>query len=126
MDAITLLPAPIDPTSQLGSPSRSTSLVPVTRVPTAIRSTARDGSAYPGDQVVWTVSVGDDGSFNFDGIPRQNSGKSSSSQSQDSFSGQGSSTVWGMLQVQIGDVASQYAFYAAASPATGQYVNVYA
>lgn len=124
MDAIRLLPAPIYLTPQLGSSSRSTSLVPVTRVPLAIRSTARDGSAYPSDQVVWKVSVGDDGSFNFYGIPRQNSGNNGSSQSF--FSQQDSSTAWGMPQVQIGDAAASYAFYSLASPATGQYLNVYA
>jgi len=127
MDAIRLLPAPIDPTSRLGSPSRSTSLVPATRRPLAMRSTAQADSAYADDQVVWTVSVGEDGSFNFYGIPRQNSGNNGSSQGQDFFSGQGSSAVWGMPQVQIGDVAAKYALYAAISaPATGQYINVYA
>lgn len=126
MDALRLLPAPLEPPSTVEAYSRSTSLVPVTRLPLAAHSNAQDGSAYPSDQVVWTVSVGDDGSFNFYAMPRQGS-RSKASAGQDFLSGEGSNPAWGIPQVQIGDAVTQYAFYAALSaPATGQYLNVYA
>jgi hypothetical protein len=116
MDALRLLPAPILPASQVSS--QSTSLVPIPGRALAARTQFPSDTASPRANDIWTVSVGDDGKFNFYAVPRQTSGKNS----QQTW--QGSSAAWGTPQT---DVAAQYAKYAAlASSSTGQYLNIYA
>jgi hypothetical protein len=125
MDAIRLLSAPVDSPSTLDGSSRSTALVHVTRQPLALRSTSQNSTAYAADDYVWTVSIADNGSFNFYAAPRQNYGNGASVQSQDSFSSQDSTSVWAVPQSQ--SVAAQYALYATMTGQDrGQYVDVYA
>jgi len=122
MDAIRLLSAPVDSPSTLDGSSQPTSLVHVARFPPAAQ---RSDTAYPNHNYVWTVSVGDNGSFNFYSAPRQNYGNGASVQSQDSFSSQDSTSVWAVPQSQ--SVAAQYALYATMTGQDrGQYVDVYA
>jgi hypothetical protein len=119
MDALRLFAAPIDPTSQVSS--QSTSLVHIPGRALATRTQSPKDTASPSVNDIWTVSVGDDGTFNFYAVPGQTSAKHSQ---QSDSTGQGSSAVWGTPQT---DVAARYAQYAAlASPYTGQYLNIYA
>jgi hypothetical protein len=119
MDSVQLISA------QMGQPSlkasRSTSLVHVPRI--ALATVSRSESARPSSNDVWTVSVSDNGAFNFYAVPRSGSEKNASSQSD--FPKRGSISDWAAPQSQ--DVVAQYAFYATlASPANGQYLNIYA
>lgn len=117
--------APTDPPSTSETSSQSTSLVHVPRTALATRTIQRNDTARPSSNDVWTVSVDDNGAFNFFAVPRQGSGGNTSPQSKNDFTDQASSSGWAMLCSQ--DATSQYAFYAAlASSATGQYLNVYA
>jgi hypothetical protein len=119
MDALRLFAAPIDPTSQVSS--QSTSLVHIPGRALATRTQSPSDTASPNANDIWTVSVGDDGTFNFYAVPRQPSGKNCQ---QSDSTWQGSNAVWGTPHT---DVAARYAQYAAlASPATGQYLNIYA
>jgi hypothetical protein len=118
MDALRLFPAPVDPTSQVSS--HSTSLVHIPGRVLATRTQSPSDTASPRANDVWTVSVGEDGKFNFYAVPRQSGGKTQ----QGDSTWQGSNAIWGTPQA---DVAVRYAQYAAlASPATGQYLNIYA
>ncbi len=119
------------------APGTSTALVPVSRQPfgsqalSTQRSTARTDCTYPQDRYVWTVSVADDGTFNFYSVPRSgyaNSGQNDSTPQ----SWQEMWTNWSAAASAPGvsDVryaTAQYAYYAAAGSATnGQLVNLYA
>jgi hypothetical protein len=125
MDAIRLISAPIDPTSPSETSSQSTGLVHVPRTALATRTTSHSDTARPTSNDVWTVSVDDNGAFNFYAVPRQGSGRNTSSQWNNDYAGEASSSGWAMPGSQ--NAAAQYAFYAALAPTvTGQYVNVYA
>jgi hypothetical protein len=126
MDAIRLLSAPVDTSSTSEVESKSTSVVPASRTTPASRNVSSSDSAYPRDQYVWTVSVGDDGTFNFYAVPKQSGNQNSSSQWDGYSPDQGSNVGWGLPQSE--DAVSQYSFYAAlpASSTTGQYINIYA
>ena len=136
MDAIRLLTAPVDAASYEAE-GTSTAIVPVSRRPynsqalTTQSSTSRADSSYPQDRYVWTVSVAEDGTFNFYPVPR--SGYANSGQ------GDSTSQTWQQMWTNWSEAAStngvndaryaasQYAYYAAAGSATnGQLVNLYA
>jgi hypothetical protein len=129
MDATRLLSAPVDQASTEVQ-SQSTSLVPVTRLPLSTdRSSSQSDSAYPSDKFVWTVSVADDGSFNFYAVPR--AAYSGSGQGGNSSSSQYSDQSWaaasgaGLLDPSY--AATQYAFYATSGmQEIGQLINIYA
>jgi hypothetical protein len=117
MDAIRLLSAPVASPSTLDGSSQSTALVHVTRQPLVLRSTSQSSIAYPGDDYVWTVSIDDNGSFNFYAAPRQNYGSCAS--------GLGFASGW--VAPQSSSVAAQYSLYASmANQDRGQYLDVYA
>jgi hypothetical protein len=125
MDVTRLLPAPVASPSTLDGSSQSTALVHVTRQPLVLRSTSQSSIAYPGDDYVWTVSIDDNGSFNFYAAPRQNYGNNASGQSQDFSSGLGFASGW--VAPQSSSVAAQYSLYASmANQDRGQYLDVYA
>lgn len=123
MDAIRLLPA-VNPPYSRQSSSSSTSLVPVTRFPLvsqtlAPRSSQPSDGAFSSDHYVWSVSVGDDGSFHFYAVPRQSYVGTTSGQSQSS------AAPWAIPQSK--NVPAQYAMYASlAAPASGHMIDLYA
>jgi len=132
MNEIRLISATVDPASTSEVSSRSSSLVPAstqavtgrvlsTRVLDARSIKSDSGSQKAND--VWTVSVGDDGVFNFYSAPQPSSSKSILDLVKGS---QGSSAVW-VPWKSPNMAAAMYAFYAAlASPVSGRMLNVYA
>lgn len=130
MDAIRLLPAPVDSTSNTSEvQSRSTSLVQASQQALA-RAKQQDTAAYPSDRYIWTVSVADDGTFNFYAVPKtayQNSSQADTSSSrswQDSWAAWGTNSSNGLNAPSY--AVQQYAYYASAAPGTGTYLNIYA
>jgi hypothetical protein len=113
MAAIKLLPAPVDPPSALAAREasiQSTSLVPASRLALAIRSVTHGGAASRNLGDVWSVSVGDDGSFNFYAASPKNSEYSASSQWDDFQSARASASGWNTLPMR--HAAAQYALHA--------------
>jgi hypothetical protein len=111
--------------------SQSTSLIPSPRLVPSNRAISQSDTTQSGDNYVWSVSVGDDGAFNFYAAPRKNSSSDSSSgnnalsQWSDYFSAGASGSGWS--QYQMRNVASQYMLVASMpTPASGRYVDVYA
>jgi hypothetical protein len=96
---------------------------PVTGSANGNVSSSQGSSNNSGD--VWTVSVSDDGSFNFYAAPRQSSGKSASSRWDDLFSAIASGNAWKALQMRY--AVAQYALYASIPTISyGHSVDVYA
>lgn len=134
MDAIRLLTAPVDATSQEGQQS-STAIVPVSRQPYSSQALTRTGtdSAYGQDQdrYVWTVSVEDNGTFNFYAVPRSSyastgQNDSSSRSWQEMWTGW-SASASGISTSETRYATAQYAMYASAgNQYTGQALNLYA
>jgi len=125
MAAIRLLPAPVDPpsTSEAREPtSQSTSLTlstrSITRSDTAYRSQGASGD-------VWSVSVGDDGTFNFYAAPRQSSANNASGQWDDFLSAQSSASGWQALLTST--AVAQYTLHGIMPlPTCGHSLDVYA
>jgi hypothetical protein len=62
----------VPPTSEVNA--EYTSLVPANRLALATRTVARNYTAYPDDDFVWSASAGSDGTFDFYAMPQKNSG----------------------------------------------------
>jgi hypothetical protein len=126
MSAIRLLPSSLDTLSTSEVSSQSTSLVHSPRPALANRVITQSDSAQGGDDYVWSVSVGDDGAFNFYAAPRKNSGNDSAS-SQWAGYGSAAASGSGWNQQQLSNVVAQYALHASMPmPMTGRFLDVYA
>jgi hypothetical protein len=119
---ITLLAASVKmpPTSEVNA--EYTSLVPVNRLALTARTSARDYSAYPNDNIILSDAADDEGSFHFQSEPLKN------------FGNDGSSSRWGsFLSAHVfgsgwytHNALFQYALHASMpSPAYGRLINVY-
>lgn len=121
---IRLLPSSVDtpPTPEVSS--QSTSLVLANRQAAAIRAQSSTTPELQ-DSHIWSVSVADDGSFNFYSVPRNASGNGSTNQNQSSTSSGVANSGWNAFRLQ--SAAAKYAFYASLSTSSyGQMLNVYA
>jgi hypothetical protein len=125
MAAIRLLPAPVDPPSTLESrqqTSQSTSLALSTRPIASSTAYRNNGNA---SEDVWSVSVGDDGTFNFYAAPHQSSANSASSQWDDFLSAQSYATGWNTRLTS--NAAAQYTLLGIMPlPTYGHSLDVYA
>jgi hypothetical protein len=125
MAAIRLLPAPVEPPSALELRSQSTGLVLAPRLALASRPVTSRDTAYRNDGDVWSVSVGDDGTFNFYASPPKNTGNSAAGQKNDFQSARATTSSWNTLQMR--NAAAQYALHANMPAQTyGHFVDLYA
>jgi len=108
--------------------SQSTSLVTSARQDITRQASTSAAANRLDDRYVWTVSVGDDGSFNFYAVPRTitgNNNASSDGSSSSSSSAKSSYSGWSIPPSR--DAAAQYAFYAGMTmQMTGRLIDVYA
>lgn len=124
MAAIRLLPAPVQPLPTLEMRSQSTGLVHVPRPALASRSGTSNDTVYRNDTDTWSVSVGDDGSFNFYAMPPKKSENSAASQWDDFQSARATASGWNTVQMR--NAAMQYALHASMSAQTyGHFLSVY-
>ena len=120
---ITLLAAPLDTLPISGDETKSTSLVPASRLALSARTFSRSDTSYPGDDFVWSASAGEDGSYTFYAAPPKNSGSNGASSQWKSYS---SSSVSGS-DWYTRNAVTQYALHAAMPTAVpGRLVNLYA
>lgn len=120
MAAIRLLAASVDASPTSGVYDDCTGLVPATRL--ANQRNASSDTASQNDDFVWSASVGDDGSFNFYGVPRNAGSSTASARSDDFQSSQISGSDWYMRNAVF-----QYNLHSSMPMASqGQLLSVYA
>ena len=119
-----IVPAILPPALRMNS--ASTSLVPVSRFPTANQIVPRSDSAYPDDNFVWSVSVGGNGSFHFYAAPLKSLLNAGASNQRDSFlSSQVFVPYWNALNAS--NAVAQYQLLASMpTPLYGHLLNIYA
>ncbi|MGA2964111.1 MAG: hypothetical protein ABSD96_20790 [Candidatus Korobacteraceae bacterium] len=124
MAEINLLIVPVILPPALRMNSASTSLVPVSRFPTANQIVPRSDSAYPDDNFAWSVSTGDNGSFHFYAVPLKNFLNGGTS-SQDGF--QSPYAFAPNRNALNANAVAQYRLMASmTTPMHGQMLSVYA
>lgn len=105
--------------------SQPTSLAIAANPSLATRPRWQSDSAYIKDGYLWSVSAGEDGSFHFYAVPRNNAATLGFSQWQDRMPAPSSTASWETMQTR--SAAAQYAFCASiSSPAYGHFLDVYA
>jgi hypothetical protein len=123
MATIRLLAASVNTPSTPEVNAEYTSLVPASSLALATRTIARNDTAYPDDDFVWSASASSDGSFTFYAVPQNNSGSGgASSQWEGFFSAQVSGSDW-----FTHNAVAQYALHGSMPTAMyGQLINLYA
>jgi hypothetical protein len=110
MTAIRLLPAPADVSSS-SSTDQNVALIrsssPYSSTSNSSLASQRGDCAYPSDSYIWTATAGDDGSFTFYAMPRQDSASYGSSSASNYFSAQSQAAGWSASH----DAITQYSLY---------------
>ena len=110
-------------TADVSSQPTSLAITANSSLPT--RPSRQSDSAYLKGGYLWSVSAGDDGSFHFYAVPRNNAATLAFSQWQDRMPAPSSTASWETMQTR--SAAAQYAFCATiCSPAYGHSLDVYA